>query len=148
MEKKKKVLFLCTRNSCRSQMAEGFLRALAGDRFEVFSAGMDPSEVHPLAIRVMKEVGVDISNQRSKGVKEFLGRHVFAHIFTVCEAAHQRCPSVYPSFMNNVELWRFEDPEAFQGTEEERIAKFREVRDQILAKIRAWLAEKGSGLDS
>ncbi|MFH1118129.1 MAG: arsenate reductase ArsC [Pseudomonadota bacterium] len=139
MGSKQKVLFLCTRNSCRSQIAEAWLRHLAGDRFEVFSAGMEPTRVHPLAGRVMHEAGVDLTNHRSKSVTEILGRHAFAHIFTVCEQANRQCPRIYPTFMNNLVHWPFEDPEAFEGSEEEKQAKFREVRDQIRDRIKTWL---------
>lgn len=143
MEPKKSVLFLCTRNSCRSQMAEGWLRHLAEDRFEVFSAGMEPTRVHPLAAKVMAEAGVDISGQRSKSVKEVLGRHAFAHIFIVCEQANEQCPSIYPTFMDNFVFWPFDDPEAVEGSEEEKLEKFREVRDLIRDRIASWLERMG-----
>lgn len=141
MGPKQKVLFLCTRNSCRSQMAEGWLRHLAGELFEVFSAGMEPTRVHPLAIKVMEESGIDITGQRSKSIKDVLGRYAFAHIFTVCEQANRQCPRTYPTVMNNLVFWPFEDPESFDGPEEEKLAKFREVRDQIRDRIKKWLGE-------
>lgn len=138
-KKNESVLFLCTANSARSQMAEGLLRKHAGDRFDVFSAGMEPSTVHPLAIRAMSDVGIDISRQRSKGVSEFLGKVVVTHAIFVCERAQKNCPAVYP-FARKALAWPFEDPAAFQGSEEDRLKKFCEVRDQIEEKIKGWLA--------
>jgi arsenate reductase len=125
---KKTVLFLCTGNSCRSQMAEGMLRQLAGDRFEVYSAGVKPTQVNPLAIEVMGEIGIDISHQRSKSVNEYVDRE-FDYVITVCDNARQSCP-FFPGtceFMH----WNLEDPAEAQGSEEERLTVFRKVRDQI-----------------
>ncbi len=133
-----KVLFLCTGNSCRSQMAEGFLRKYAGDRFEVFSAGLDPRPVHPLAVRVMDEIGIDISGQQSKGVDTVLGKQSFKHAIFVCQDAEENCPSIYPFALEKLS-WPFEDPAAFEGTEEATVANFREIRDQINKKIQEWL---------
>lgn len=115
-------------------MSEGFLKDLTGDAYDVYSAGMEPTEVHPLAIRVMSEVGVDISAQRSKSVKEVLGRHVFGHVIFVCEEANKNCPRIYPNIGGKLLYWPFEDPEAYEGSEEERLEKFRQVRDQIRAQ--------------
>ena len=133
-----KVLFLRTANSARSQMAGALLRKHADDRYEALSAGMEPSRVHPLAIRAMKEVGVDISGQRSKSVKEYLSRIALGHVIVVCARAEKNCPYLYPPLVP--ESRPFEDPAACQGTEEECLAKFRQVRDQIKARIKAWLA--------
>jgi arsenate reductase (thioredoxin) len=125
---KKTVLILCTGNSARSQMAEGLLRHDAGDRFEAFSAGTHPSQVRPEAIQVMKEIGIDISGHRSKSVDEFAGR-AFDYVLTVCDNASQNCP-VFPG--PGIRLHRsFEDPAAVHGDEEQRLAAFRKVRDEI-----------------
>ena len=135
---KSNVLFVCTSNSARSQMAEALLRKHAGDRFEALSAGMEPTTVHPLAIRAMNEVGIDISGQRSKSVKEYLGKIPVGQVIFVCARAEKNCPFLYPPQVP--ESWPFEDPAACQGTEEECLEKFRHVRDQIEARIKAWLA--------
>ena len=123
-----RVLILCTGNSARSQMAEGLLRHDAGDRFEVFSAGTNPSQVRPEAIAVMREVGIDLSNHRSKNVDEFAGQQ-FDYVLTVCDHANEVCP-VFPR--GTVKLHRsFEDPAAFTGTDDEKLAVFRRVRDEL-----------------
>jgi len=123
-----RVLILCTGNSARSQMAEGLLRHLAGDRFEVQSAGTKPGSVRAEAIAVMKEIGIDISGHRSKHVDEF-GSESFDYVLTVCDDAKESCP-VYPGHANRLHH-SFEDPAAVQGSEEERLSAFRRVRDQI-----------------
>jgi len=135
MAEKKRVLFLCTGNSARSQMAEGFLRHMAGDRFEVFSAGVKPTQVNPLAIKVMAEAGVDISKHRSKSAMEFIGQQ-FDYIITVCDNAKQTCP-VFPGKHKKIH-WDLEDPAEAQGSEEERIVVFRTIRDEIRKKIEEW----------
>lgn len=123
------VLILCTGNSCRSHLAEGLLRAAAGDLFEVHSAGSKPAGyVHPLAIRVMQEIGIDISGHRSKSMSEFLETPIET-VITVCGNADQACP-VYPGQVNR-HHWPFDDPAHAQGTEEEQLAVFRRVRDEI-----------------
>ncbi|MBV9242305.1 MAG: arsenate reductase ArsC, partial [Acidobacteria bacterium] len=125
---KKRVLFLCTGNSARSQMAEGLLRHMAGDRFDVYSAGVEPSRVRPEAIAAMDEIGIDISGQQSKSVDEFTGKQ-FDYVITVCDNARQNCP-VFPG--NAVRIhWSFNDPASVEGNEKERNAAFRQVRDQI-----------------
>ncbi len=124
---KPRVLFLCTGNSARSQMAEGWLRALAGDRFEVYSAGTHPSSVNPLAIIAMREVGIDISQQHSKSVGDFLGT-TMQYVVTVCDRAKESCP-IFP-FTFQVFNWSFDDPAEASGTEDERLAIFRRVRDE------------------
>lgn len=129
---KQKVLILCTGNSCRSQMAEGYLRHLAGDRFEVISAGLEPSAVNPKAIRVMKEDGVDISHHTSKDADQFIGQE-FDYIITVCDKAKENCP-YFPGKAERIH-WSFEDPAVAQGTDEEILAVFRKVRDQIKSQI-------------
>jgi arsenate reductase len=138
---KHNVLFLCTGNSCRSQMAEGLLREVAGERFNVLSAGTDPAEgVHPLAIEVMHERGIDISEQYPKGVREFLGKIPVRHLIIVCEGAEGSCPRIFPGMLNR-HFWPFDDPAKFVGTEDETIEKFREVRDEIEQKLTQWLEE-------
>lgn len=134
-----RVLFLCTGNSARSQMAEAFLRKYADDRFEAHSAGLEPKGVNPLTIQVMDEVGFDISGYRSKGVDTYLGKVLFQYLVTVCDDADKNCPTVWPG-VNKRLHWSFEDPAAIQGTDEEKLAKFRQVRDQIDEKIKAWIA--------
>ena len=134
------VLFLCTGNAGRSQMAEGLLRDMAGDKYDVYSAGLDPRPVHPLAVRVMDEMGIDISGQMSKSVKEYLGRKPFAYIIIVCGNAQRSCPSVFPGVHTKL-FWPFEDPAEFEGTEEEALEKFREVRDNIKGRLEEWLEE-------
>lgn len=134
---KKKILVLCTGNSCRSQMAEGYLRHLAGDRFDVISAGLEPSVVNPRAIQVMQEDGVDISSHTSKDVEQFIGQK-FDYIITVCDNAKERCP-FFPGQAERIH-WSFEDPAAARGTEEEILAVFRKIRNQIKAKIMNFLA--------
>ena len=136
---KPNILVLCTGNSCRSQMAEGFLRALASDRFHVESAGSMPKEqIHPLAIRVMNEVDIDLSSQRPKDVKEFLGRLAVRHLIVVCSSADKECPRIFPNILDRT-FWPVDDPDAYEGTETEKLAEFRRVRDEILARIEAWL---------
>lgn len=137
-----RILFLCTGNSCRSQMAEGFLRIVAGETFDVFSAGTDPVGVNPNAIRVMAERDVDISGQESKGVKPFLGRH-FSYVITVCDRANERCP-IFPGVMRRLH-WSFDDPGHATGTEEESLAVFRRVRDEIEAHVRRFVSESAAG---
>jgi len=127
VKKEKRILFLCTGNSCRSQMAEGFLEHLAGEKFEVFSAGINPTPVNPLAIKVMNEVGIDISKQKSKSVKEFLGQQ-FDYVVTVCDNAKQTCP-IFPGKCKKMH-WGIEDPK------DKGIEKFREVREIICQKVK------------
>ncbi|MEW6028434.1 MAG: arsenate reductase ArsC [Chloroflexota bacterium] len=138
---KLRVLFLCTGNSARSQMAEAFLRRYGGERYEPHSAGLEPKGLNPLTVRVMSEVGIDVSGQASKGVETYLGKMLFQYLITVCDDADKNCPTVWPG-VNKRMHWSFQDPAAFEGTEEERLAKFREVRDLIEKKIKEWLAEQ------
>ena len=136
---KHNVLFLCTGNSCRSQMAEGFLRHLAGARFEVYSAGTDPADrVHPLAVQVMAETGIDISGQRPKGVKEFLGRMPIRYLIIVCDGADESCPRIFPGVLHRL-FWPFADPARFEGQPEEVLEGFRRVRDEIRQQVESWL---------
>ncbi len=131
-EERIRVLFVCTHNSARSIMAEVLLRARGGERFEVHSAGTEPSAVRPLTLRVLEEAGLDTSRLRSKSVEEFLGQR-FDYVVTVCDQARQTCP-VFPG--RHVSLhWGYEDPAAAEGTEEERLAVFRRVFTQIASRI-------------
>ncbi len=135
-----RVLFLCTHNTARGQMAEALLRKCAGDRFEVFSAGMDAHEIDPYAKQVMAEAGLDLSSQRSKSVAEFLGKMTVGYLIIVCERLEENCPITFPGFRYRM-FWPFEDPVAFVGSDEQKLQKFREVRDQIDARIKLWLRE-------
>ena|SRR5882672_6306702 len=130
---KTSVLFLCTGNSARSQMAEGLLRHFAGDRYEVFSAGTQPVGLNPLAVDAMREIGADISAQRSKHVSEFDSASV-STVVTVCDRARESCPIF--SMAGRTLHWSFADPAAAQGSHEEKLAEFRRVRDLIAGRIR------------
>jgi arsenate reductase len=133
MHRKQRVLILCTGNSARSQMAEGLLRHDAGDRFEVFSAGTRPTQVRPEAIAVMKELGIDISGQRSKGVDEF-AQSGFDYVLTVCDHAKESCP-IFPGATITIHH-SFDDPAALDAAEDERLALFRRVRDELRNYLR------------
>ena len=134
---KPKVLFLCTGNSARSQMAEGLLRAMAGNHFDVFSAGTEPKgSILPEVQQVMREVGIDISNQRSKSVMEYLGKVNFGYVITVCADAEENCPAVFLN-MGMHEHWPFDDPAKFD--EEQRLTSTRRVCGQIEDRLRLWL---------
>ena len=137
-----RVLFLCVHNTARSQMAEAFLRAFAGDEFEVYSAGLEPREIDPLTVAVMRERGFDLQGHYAKPLSEFLGKVHFGYLITVCDRAERECPT-FPGMGTRLS-WSFEDPAAFQGTEEQRLAKFREVRDGLELSIREWLVFRGS----
>jgi len=141
MGEPRKVLFLCTGNSVRSQMAEGWLRALGKADWTVKSAGTFPSYVHPLAIRAMEEIGVDISGQISKSIDQFLNEE-FDYIVTLCDHAAMACP-VFPGQGKRIN-WSFEDPASAIGTLEERFLVFRRVRDEIKSKIEEFLKSESS----
>ena len=134
-----RVLFLCTHNSARSQMAEGLLRHLAGDRFEAMSAGTEATHVRPLAVRAMGEVGVDISGQESETLDRYLGEP-FDHVITVCDEANEACP-FFPGAKSRLH-WSLEDPSRAEGSEEGRLAVFRKVRDEIGERIEKELVEQ------
>lgn len=136
MADKKRVLILCTGNYARSQMAEGLLREMAGDRFEVESAGVDPSRVRPEAVEVMREVGVDISAHRSKSVDDFAGQE-FDYVITVCDNAREHCP-VFPGKTKRIH-WSFDDPAKAAGDGAARLAVFRRVRDEIEKRLREFV---------
>ncbi len=139
--RKPKVLFLCTGNSARSQMGEGFLRRYAGEYFEVHSAGLEPKGVNPYTIRAMDEVGIDIRDQGSTPLRDYLGRKAFRYLIVVCSHAEKNCPTIWPGQTERL-YWPFDDPAAATGTDEEIMAVFRRVRDEIDEKVRAWLAER------
>jgi arsenate reductase (thioredoxin) len=145
---KSNVIFLCTGNSARSQMAEGFLRTYAGNRHNVFSAGLEPKSLNPYAVQAMHEKGIDISQQQPSDVREYMGHMNFATIVTVCDHAEQNCPRAFLMSAGNHIHWSFEDPAAFEATQDEILAKFRQVRDQIDAAIRTWLADQGVPISS
>jgi arsenate reductase len=135
-QRKKRVLVLCTGNSARSQMAEGLLREIGGEAFEVFSAGVEPSHVRPLAIEAMKEIGVDISGHRSKSVDEFLGQE-FAYVITVCDNANERCP-LFPGAVKRIH-WSIEDPAVAEGDLPNQLVVFRRVRDELETRLRKFV---------
>jgi arsenate reductase (thioredoxin) len=135
---KKKVLFVCIHNSARSQMAEAFLNQLCGHEFEAYSAGLESGRLNPVVVRAMGEVGIDISGNRTKTVDDILksGKR-FSHVITVCdEASAERCP-IFPGSGERLH-WGFPDPSRFQGSEDERLAKTREVRNAIKGEIEQW----------
>lgn len=135
---KKNILFICIHNSARSQMAEAFLKQRCGDQFDVQSAGLEPGKLNPVVVEAMKEVGIDISGNQTKGVAEMLGSdQQFAYVVTVCdETSAERCP-IFPGVTTRLH-WSFPDPSGFQGTPEEKLAKVRVVRDTIKAKVAEW----------
>lgn len=139
--KKVRVLFLCSQNSARSQMAEAFLRKYGGERFEAHSAGLEPAPIHPYTHQVMAEVGIDLlgDGHRAKSlIDEYFDKQVYlGYLITVCSNAEAKCP-IYP-WGGVREYWGFDDPAAFVGTPEEQLAKFREVRDQIAARVKAFV---------
>jgi len=122
-------------------MAEAFLRKYASDIFEAHSAGLEPNGVHPLTLEVMNEIGMSISNQRSKGIEVYFGKTFFHYVITVCDDADKNCPTAWLGVHTRMH-WSFEDPAKFAGTEEERLAKFREIRNLIENKVRGWVAKK------
>jgi arsenate reductase (thioredoxin) len=139
---KKRVLFVCVHNSARSQIAEAFLNALAGDRFEAMSAGLEPGTLNPLVVEVMKEVGIDISRNQVKSAFDLFKKgELFSYVVTVCDAASaEQCP-LFPGLLTAQIHWSFADPSSFTGNYEERLAQTRLVRDAIKTKIEEWLKE-------
>ena len=136
---KKKILFICAHNSARSQMAEAFIKQLAGDRFEAESAGLEAGVLNPLAVEVMKEKGIDISHNKTKSVFDFYkqGKR-YNYVITVCDASQsERCP-IFPGAEQNLN-WDFPDPSVLTGTNEEKMKNIRKIRDQIEEKIKEWL---------
>lgn len=137
---KQRVLFICTHNSARSQMAEGLLRHLGGERFEAFSAGTEATHVRPLAIRAMAELGIDISGQQSKTLERYLGEP-FDEVITVCDTAAEACP-IFPGAAR-LRHWPLEDPSKASGSEAEQLAVYRRVRDELRLRIEKELLTKG-----
>jgi arsenate reductase (thioredoxin) len=135
---KLRVLFLCSANTSRSQMAEALLRHHGADRFEVISAGLEPGVVNPFAIQAIEEMGLSMEGHRAKAVKDFLGQS-FHYLITVCSNAEEKCP-IFPGVIYRL-YWPFEDPAALVGSDTEKLAKFREIRDQIDAQIQTWVKE-------
>jgi arsenate reductase len=147
MANKTKVLFLCTGNSARSQMAEALLRKYAGDTFEIHSAGLKPQGINPYTTQTLEELGVDLSGHRCKSVSEYLGKVHFQYVIIVCRQAEESCPRIFPGV--NIRLnWEFDDPIAFEGSDEEKLQKFREIRDPIDQRVREWLVEKEIGVNA
>ena len=139
MPEKPRILILCTGNSCRSHMAEGILRATAGDLLEVCSAGSNPAGyVHPQAIAALAEIGIDISGHTSKGLEGILGHVPVRYAIIVCAQASNECPRIYPA-LGEILHWPFDDPSAATGSEADQLAVFRRVRDEIGERLRSWL---------
>lgn len=141
--KKQDVLFLCTGNSARSIMAEALLRHYAADRFTVYSAGLAPKGINPYTIRIMNEMGIDVSEYQSEEVRKYMGMGHFRYVVTVCSHADAYCPTPLWATSGEKLHWPFEDPAAAIGSDDEIMAKFRDIRDQIDVKIRDWLKELG-----
>ncbi len=140
-EQKPAVLFLCSANACRSQMAEALLRKHAGDRFAVLSAGLGPAgDIHPMARRVMLEIGLDLHGQYPKGANEYLGKRLIRYVIVVCGDTDRQCPRIWPGVTEHLH-WPFDDPAMAEGTREERLVEFRRARDEIEQRIIRWLAE-------
>jgi arsenate reductase (thioredoxin) len=144
--KKTKVLFVCIHNSARSQMAEAFLKQYGGDFFEVESGGIEPGTLNPLVVEAMQEIGIDISKNKAKHVFDFIKQGKwFPYVITVCdEASAERCP-VFPGVVKRLH-WSFEDPSTFEGTKEEKLAKIREVRDSIKAKVLQFIRDTANSI--
>jgi arsenate reductase len=139
---KPKVLFLCTGNSARSQMAEAFLRAYAGEHFDVHSAGLEPlGFILPDVLLVMQERGLEMQGQHSKSVNEYLGRVHFSYVITVCGNAEENCPTIFLN-MGQHEFWPFDDPAKFKGSDSQRLGFVRTLRDQIEQRILQWLEQQ------
>jgi arsenate reductase len=138
---KKRVLFVCVHNSARSQMAEAFLNQTCGEQFEAHSAGLEPGNLNPIVVEAMREIGIDISRNQTKAVFDmYKSGKTFAYVITVCdETSAERCP-IFPGIAKRLH-WSFADPSSFEGSHDERLAKTREVRDAIKAKIEDWCAE-------
>ena len=138
---KMKVLFLCIGNSARSQMAEAFLKKYGGGHYDAYSAGTEPKRINPYTERVIEEVGVSLRGQHSKHVREYMGKIHLAYVITLCGEAEKSCPTVFPGIGQRLH-WSFEDPAAFTGSDDEKLIKFREVRDRIERRIKEWLMEQ------
>lgn len=137
---KKNVIFLCVHNSARSQIAEALLRHHAGDRYNVFSAGMKSTEIHPLAFQVLEEKGIDTTGLISQSIKEYMGRHDIEHAVIVCRKMEEDCPN-FNADARYIHRWIIDDPAAVEGSEDEKLAAFRQARDKIEARMQIWLEE-------
>jgi arsenate reductase (thioredoxin) len=136
------ILFLCSGNTSRSQMAEAFARQYGGKEFEVLSAGLEPGEIHPMTRQVMAEADCDLQGQYSKSVKEYLGKVLVDYLFIVCDKAAENCPSIWPGSPKLERIVRtFDDPVSAEGSEADRLAVFRRVRDEIDAAVKEWMEE-------
>jgi arsenate reductase len=124
-------------------MAEAFLRKYGGDQFDAYSAGTDPKNINPYTGRVMKEIGINLSGQYSKHIKEYMGKVHFGYLITLCEEAEKKCPTTFPGIAQRLQ-WSFEDPAALEGSDDEKLMRFREVRDKIEQRIKSWLSEMQS----
>jgi arsenate reductase len=142
-----RVLFICTANSARSQMAEAYLRHLGGERFEAHSAGLKPSGIHPLTVRVMEEAGLDISGQHSKGIEEYLGRMHFGYLVTVCARAEENCPAVFPGVGQRLH-WDIPEPSPRAASEEERLESFRRARDEVARRVAKFVRDTEADQES
>ena len=139
---KKRVLFVCVHNSARSQMAEAFLNDIAGDRFAAMSAGLEPGTLNPLAVEVMKEIGIDISCNKTRSVFDLYKKgELFAYVVTVCDTASAEMCPLFPELLSKQLHWSFEDPSSFEGTRETRLARTRTVKNAIKAKIEEWVKD-------
>ena len=136
---KTRVLFLCTHNTARSQMAEAFLNNIAGDRFEAHSAGLEPKEIHPFTRQVMEEIGIDLGKQYSKSLKDYMGKTHFGYLITVCAQAEANCPSTFPDISKRL-FWDIENPELTASSGPHKMERFRQVRDEIKERIASWLS--------
>ena len=143
MKRKIRVLFVCIHNSARSQMAEAFLKQLGGDGFEAESAGIEPGKLNPLVVDAMKEIGVDISGNKTKDVFDFIKKgNLFNYVITVCdETSAEKCP-IFPGTTTRLH-WGFSDPSVLQGTDEEKLQSIRKIRDDIKAKLENWIPSLG-----
>jgi arsenate reductase len=135
-----KVLFLCTHNAARSQMAEAFLRHYGAERFEAYSAGLEPKEIDPFTFQVMAEKGYSLEGQSAKSVRQYLGNTHFGYIITVCDYAEENCPTSFLGVSKRIH-WSLDDPTKFQGSPQEKLDKFRQVRDEVEQRLLTWLNE-------
>ena len=138
-------MFLCTANAARSQMAEALLRHKAGDRYAVYSAGVEPGEINPYAREAIEELGLDMSGQHAKGLGTYLGKLAVSHLIIVCGGAAERCPTAWPGVMERL-VWPVEDPAAVEGGPEAKRAAFRAARDEIAGRIDEWLGAEQRSL--
>ena len=140
---KVKVLFMCTGNSARSQIAQAILRKYAGAKFDVYSAGLEPKGINPYTWQVLQEIGISLEGHYAKHVREYMGKLNFGYLITVCSDAEEKCPATFPGVSHRLH-WSFEDPAAFVGSDDEKLKKFREVRDRIDQKVKDWLTDPGN----